>query len=114
TSFLLIVMIVSVLVFLTLGRPDGIGERLLRLAMVPVIGGISYELIRLSDRGYRNRFWRMFILPGLWLQRLTTREPDRSQLEVAIVALRAALDEDVAQMPGVEVLDGAAELKKVA
>ncbi len=114
TSFLLIVMIVSILVFLTLGRPDTLGERLLRLAFVPVIGGISYELIRLSDRGYRNRFWRMFILPGLWLQRLTTREPDRSQLEVALVALRAVLDEDVAAIPGVEVLEGAAELKKVA
>ena len=114
TSFLLIVMIVSILVFLTLGRPDTIPERLLRLAFVPVIGGISYELIRLSDKGYRSRFWRVFILPGLWLQKLTTREPDHSQLEVAIVALKAALGEDVAALPNVEVLDGEAVLKKVA
>ncbi len=114
TSFLLIVMIVSILVFLPLGRPDTIPERLLRLAFVPVIGGISYELIRLSDKGYRSRFWRMFILPGLWLQKLTTREPDHSQLEVAIVALKAALCEDVAALPNVEVLDGEAVLKKVA
>ncbi len=114
TSFLLMVMIVSILVFLTLGKPDTIGERLLRLAFVPVIGGISYELIRLSDKGYRSRFWRVFILPGLWLQKLTTREPDHSQLEVAIVALKAALGEDVAALPNVEVLDGEAVLKKVA
>ena len=114
TSFLFLFMIVSILVFLTLGKPDTIGERLLRLAFVPVIGGISYELIRLSDKGYRSRFWRVFILPGLWLQKLTTREPDHSQLEVAIVALKAALGEDVAALPNVEVLDGEAALKKVA
>jgi uncharacterized protein YqhQ len=101
TSFLLIVMIVSIMVFMFLGRPATVGERLLRIAFVPLIGGISYELIRLSDRGYRYSFWRIFIAPGLWLQRLTTNEPDLSQLEVAIVALKAALGEEVGALPNV-------------
>jgi uncharacterized protein YqhQ len=108
TSFLLIVMIVSILVFMTLGRPESLGDRLLRLAFIPVIGGISYEFIRLSDKGYRNAFWRLFILPGLWLQRLTTKEPDHQQLEVAIVALKAALGEKVEILPNVVVNDGEA------
>ena len=105
TSFLLIVMVVSILVFMFLGRPSTIGERLVRIAFVPLIGGISYELIRLSDKGYRNSFWRIFIVPGLWLQRLTTNEPDKSQLEVAIIALKAALGEEVAALPNVVVMD---------
>ena len=108
TSFLLIVMLVSIFVFMFLGRPENVAERLLRIAFVPLIGGISYELIRLSDKGYRYSFWRIFIAPGLWLQRLTTEEPDKSQLEVAIVALKAALGEDVAALPNVVVagIDG--------
>jgi uncharacterized protein YqhQ len=103
TSFLLIVMLVSIFVFMTLGRPETVADRLLRLAFIPLIGGISYEFIRLSDKGYRNAFWRFFILPGLWLQRLTTKEPDRGQLEVAIVSLKAALGEDVTVLPNVVV-----------
>lgn len=92
TSFLLIVMVVSIFVFMFLGKPLDLGDRLLRLAFIPLIGGISYELIRLSDVGAKKSFWRPFILPGMWLQRLTTKEPDESQLEVAIVALKCALD----------------------
>ena len=103
TSFLLIVMLVSIFVFMTLGRPETVGDRLLRLAFIPIIGGISYEFIRLSDKGYRNAFWRFFILPGLWLQRMTTKEPDLGQLEVAIVALKAALGEEVTLLPNVVV-----------
>lgn len=114
TSFLLIVMIVSIFVFMALGKPDTIGERLIRLAFIPVIGGISYELIRLSDRGYKNRFWRIFIVPGLWLQKLTTKEPDLDQLEVAIVALKASLDQDLAAHPDVELLQESEALRKVA
>jgi uncharacterized protein YqhQ len=105
TSFLLIVMLVSIFVFMALGRPETVADRLLRLAFIPVIGGISYEFIRLSDKGYRHTFWRLFILPGLWLQRLTTQEPDLTQLEVAIVSLKAALGEQVELLPNV-VVDG--------
>jgi uncharacterized protein YqhQ len=103
TSFLLIVMIVSIFVFMMLGRPETVGDRLLRLAFIPLIGGISYEFIRLSGKGYGHPFWNLLIAPGLWLQRLTTREPDPSQLEVAIVALKAALGEAVESLPNVVV-----------
>ena len=108
TSFLLIVMLVSIFVFMALGRPETVGDRLLRLAFIPLIGGISYEFIRLSDKGYRIAFWRFFIEPGLWLQRLTTKEPDLGQLEVAIVSLKAALGERVELLPNVVVEDGKA------
>lgn len=105
TSFLLIVMLVSIFVFMFLGKPDDVGERLIRLAFIPLIGGLSYELIRLSDKGFKSGLWRPFILPGLWLQRLTTKEPDESQLEVAIVALKCALNLDVSEFPNV-VIEG--------
>ena len=101
TSFLLIVMIVSIFVFMFLGKPLDLGDRLLRLAFIPLIGGLSYEFIRLSDAGANNRFWRLFILPGLWLQKLTTKEPDAGQLDVALVALKCALNLDVSDHPGV-------------
>ncbi len=106
TSFLLIVMIVSIFVFMFLGRPDGIGERLVRLALVPLIGGLSYELIRLSDRNCHSLLWRPFIAPGLWLQKLTTREPAKDQLEVALVALKSALGEDLRGQANVVVVEG--------
>ena len=97
TSFLLIVMIVSILVFMFLGKPETVSERLIRLAFIPLIGGISYEFIRLSAKEYKNKFFRILVQPGLWLQRLTTKEPDESQLEVAIVAMKTALGKE----PGV-------------
>jgi uncharacterized protein YqhQ len=96
TSFLMIVMVVSILVFMFLGKPDTLIERLIRIAFVPVIGGISYEFIRLSEKAGQNPFTRLFILPGLWLQKITTKEPDDSQIEVALVALRCALKMDPA------------------
>lgn len=94
TSFLLIVMLVSIIVFMFLGKPDNISDRLLRLAFVPLIGGLSYELIKLSAKGYQYPFFRIFILPGLWLQKITTSEPDDAQLEVAMVALKSAIGSD--------------------
>ncbi|MEK7728615.1 MAG: DUF1385 domain-containing protein, partial [candidate division KSB1 bacterium] len=109
TSFLLIVMLVSIIVFMFLGKPENVVERLQRLAFIPLIGGISYEFIRLSGKGFGNPVWNFFIAPGLWLQRLTTRAPDLSQLEVAIVALRAALGEEVETLPNV-VVEGEQEL----
>ncbi len=104
TSFLLIVMVVSILVFMFLGKPTTIGERLLRLAFVPVIGGISYELIKLSAKAYRYAIFRVFILPGLWLQKITTIEPDDGQLEVAMVALKCAIGQDPTVGPSKVVL----------
>ena len=91
TSFLVVVLLVSIVVFIFLGKPHSIETRLLRLAFVPVIGGISYEFIRLSAKVQHSAWAKPFIAPGLWTQRITTQEPDESQLEVALVALKGAL-----------------------
>ena len=89
TNFLLIVMVVAVFVYSVIPRPSiwfVIGSR---IVLVPVIAGLSYEVIRLAAKNM-NRLWvRALMRPGLWLQRLTTREPDLDQLEVAIASLRA-------------------------
>ena len=92
TSFLLIVMVISILVFMFLGRPHGISGRLTRLLFVPLIGGISYELTRLSRKKKNSKIVKILIAPGLWLQKITTKEPDEKQLEVAIAALKSALE----------------------
>lgn len=97
TSFLLIVMLVSILVFLFLGRPDTIPDRLTRLLFVPVIGGISYELIRLSGKYAENKLALWLIKPGLWFQRITTKEPDEAQIEVALTALKSSLSQDFSE-----------------
>jgi uncharacterized protein YqhQ len=102
TSFLLIVMLVSILVFVFLGRPQDMTDRLIRFLFLPVIGGISYEIIRLSHSRFGRWLSRTLILPGLWMQALTTREPDESQMEVAIVALKAALDIEIPDSPSIE------------
>jgi uncharacterized protein YqhQ len=96
TSFLMFVMLVSILVFMMLGKPEGVGERLLRLAFVPVIGGISYEFIKLSGRKAGASWMRPFIGPGLMLQRITTREPSQEQIAVAMAALQAVLEAEAA------------------
>jgi len=84
TSFLLMVMVASIFVFMLLGRPETIGDRLQRFLLIPLIGGVSYEIIRLSGRHADHPLMRLLIAPGLWLQRITTREPSLDQLEVAI------------------------------
>ncbi len=93
TNFLLIVMIVSIIMFSFLGWPD-LWERILsRIVLLPVVAGIAYEIIRFAGRS--NSKWVHYsILPGLWLQKLTTREPSDDQIEVAIRALEAAKPEE--------------------
>jgi len=91
TSFLFFVMLISIVVFSFLGRPENIPDRLQRLAFVPLIGGLAYEAIKLSGKYGKSWFVRPAILPGLLLQRITTSEPDDDQLTVAMAALRAAL-----------------------
>ncbi len=91
TSFLFFVMIISILVFVFLGKPDNVPDRLLRLCFVPVIGGLAYEAIKLSGK-FSGAWWlKPAIQPGLWLQKITTSPPDDSQVEVAMAALKAAL-----------------------
>lgn len=91
TSFLLIVMVIS-MAFMFFIKAESRGMRLLlRLAMIPVIAGVSYEFIRLAGRS-ENRFVSMLSKPGLWLQKLTTREPDDDMVEVAIASVEAVFD----------------------
>jgi len=92
TSFLLIVMIVAIFVFAPLGLPAWYWLIATRILGVPVIAGISYEIIRLAARHRERRWVALLTAPGLALQRLTTREPDLAQLAVALAALRAVLD----------------------
>lgn len=93
TSFLLIVLIVSILVFSLVTWSSVLTRVLLKLLLLPVVVGISYEIIRFAGR-HDNSFLRFLLAPGLWLQRLTTREPDDSQLEVAIKSLQAVLTDN--------------------
>ncbi len=98
TSFLVFVMMISILVFMFLGRPETIGDRLLRLAFLPVIGGISYEFIKLSGKKAGQRWMKPFVWPGLMLQKITTNEPTDDQVEVAMAALDAALQADANEL----------------
>ena len=98
TSFLMFVMLISVAVFIPLGKPETIGERLIRLAFLPVIGGISYEFIKLSAKQSCARFMKPFVWPGLMLQKITTREPDDGQVMVAMAALQSALEAEAADI----------------
>jgi uncharacterized protein YqhQ len=91
TSFLLIVMVVSIVVFIFTGRPDSVRERLARLVVVPLIAGISYEVTRLAGKYREGLVMRIISAPGLALQRFTTREPSDDQIEVALEALRQTL-----------------------
>ncbi|MBC7218254.1 MAG: DUF1385 domain-containing protein [Candidatus Caldatribacterium sp.] len=94
TSWLLVVMVVSILIFSLLGRPGILVRIVSRILVVPVVAGLAYEAIKLLSRNRRSFLARIVSLPGLWLQYLTTREPDRAQLEVAFAALRGSLGED--------------------
>ncbi len=88
TSFILVVMIVSILVFSLLGRPDFIHRIFYKLMLMPVIAGISYEVIRYTGR-HQNWGWvHLLSYPGLLLQKITTREPTDDQIEIAIAAMK--------------------------
>lgn len=91
TSFLLFVVLVSVIVFFFI-RVDNMALKLiLRIALVPVIAGISYEIIRLAGRS-DNIVVRIISAPGLWMQKLTTKEPDEDMIKVAIASVEAVFD----------------------
>lgn len=105
TAFLLWVVVLSIFVFALIGHPSlpmSIGARIL---LVPVIAAISYEILRLGARFYHLLPVRLIIQPGLWLQRLTTRQPTDDQVEVAIAALQNVLVSDgIVAMPAVEMI----------
>ncbi|MHB8470922.1 MAG: DUF1385 domain-containing protein [Gaiellaceae bacterium] len=91
TAFLLWVMVLAVFVFAFFGRPHWYWLILERVAFLPLIAGLAYELIRFAGKHQGNRVLMTLLAPGLWLQRLTTREPSLEQLEVSIRALREVL-----------------------
>ena len=91
TSFLLIVMIVAIFVFAPIGLPAWYWLLFSRIVGVPLIAGLSFEIIKWAGRNRRKRWVRGVMWPGLQLQKLTTREPDPEQLAVAIAALDAVL-----------------------
>lgn len=93
TNFLMIVMLISMFIFTFLGWPNLIERILSRVVLMPVIAGVSYEIIRFAGAHADNSLVRAAIMPGLLLQKLTTRQPDDSQIEVAIASLKAVLPE---------------------
>lgn len=98
TNFLMIVMLISMFIFTFLGWPSLLERIASRIILMPVIAGVSYELIRYAGAHTDNLLVRIAITPGLLLQKLTTRQPDDSQIEVAIASLKAVVPpEDLAQ-----------------
>src|SRR5207302_1001448 len=91
TAFLLWVMVIAIFVFAFFGRPAWYWLVATRILLLPVIAGIAYELIRFAGKHQQNRILMTVLAPGLWLQRLTTREPTLDQLEVSIRALKEVL-----------------------
>jgi uncharacterized protein YqhQ len=102
TSFLLIVVMLAIFLFavadtvveIMIGHRPFVLQRLAtHFSLLPLLAGISYELLKLSGKKRDSRLMQWLAAPGLWLQKITTREPDDAQLEVAIVALKSALGE---------------------
>jgi uncharacterized protein YqhQ len=107
TSFLLIVLVVSIFVFAFVGRPVWYLLILSRIVLVPLIAGISFEIIRFAGRHETNPVIRVVMAPGLALQWMTTKHPDSSQVEVAIAALEKVIElepQDRPPVKGVEVM----------
>ncbi len=92
TNFMLVVMVISILVFSLLGKTNIWVRLLSRIALLPVVAGLSYEFIKFAGKHSDNPLLRILITPGLWLQKLTTGEPDDSMLEVSIQALTKVIE----------------------
>lgn len=88
---MLIVMLISILFFMFIRVDSKPLQLLLRLVLIPVIAGVSFEFIRLAGR-YDNWFMNILSQPGLWMQRLTTKEPDDDMIEVGIASVEAVFD----------------------
>jgi uncharacterized protein YqhQ len=111
TSFLLVVMIVAIFVFAPIGLPSWWILLITRIAGVPLIAGISFEIIKFAGRNRARRWVRLVMWPGLQLQKLTTREPDLDQLAVAIAAMDAVL---AVETPGQQSADDLVGVEVVA
>jgi uncharacterized protein YqhQ len=97
TNFLLLVMVITIFVFALFGNP-GVWWRIgSRIIAIPIIAGIAFEVLRLGARFPKSRVIHAFMVPGLWLQRITTKPPDRSQIEVAIASFNEVLRREAEQ-----------------
>jgi uncharacterized protein YqhQ len=94
TAFLLWVMVIAIFVFAFVGRPEWYWLITSRIVLLPVIAGLAYEVIRYAGMHQSNRILMTLLAPGLWLQRLTTREPSDDQVEVSILALRRVVERE--------------------
>jgi len=99
TSFIFMVLFVGILVHALVGWPAWHWRLLSRLLLLPVVAGVSYELVKLAGAHKGSRLLGMLVAPGMWLQKITTREPTPDQIEVAIRALEEALRLDAARTP---------------
>ncbi len=94
TAFLMIVLIVAILTFSLAGNPPLLIKIASRILLLPVVAGVSYEILRFSGRHTENPLLRPFLMPGLMLQKITTREPSEDQIEVALAALKQVVGEE--------------------
>ncbi len=99
TAFLLWVMVIAIFVFAFVGRPALHWLVLSRVALLPLIAGLAYEVIRFAGKHQGNRLLMTLLAPGLWLQRLTTREPTLDQIQVSIQALQRVIEREQAETP---------------
>lgn len=102
TNFLIIVMIITIFVFTLFGTPGLVWRVASRILAIPVIAGIAYEALRLGARFEGSLVMRVLMAPGIWLQKITTQEPDEAQIEVAIASFDEVLrrEEEAAQAQG--------------
>jgi len=94
TAFLMIVLVVAILTFSLVGNPPLLIKIISRLLLLPVVAGVSYEILRFSGKHAKNPLLKPFLLPGLMLQKITTREPSDDQLEVALKAIKHVVDRE--------------------
>src|SRR5262245_7812468 len=109
TTFLFLVVIISIIVFTFIGKPANIGQHLLRVACMPLIAGVAFEFIRLSGKYFDRPFVRAIAWPGMQFQRLTTREPDLDMCAVAIASLQKVMGD-----PAIDAARKAGGLKEVS
>lgn len=98
TNFLFIVIMISIVFFSFFGRPPLLERIVIHIALLPVIAGTSYEVLKLAGGEKVNPIVRILATPGLWLQKLTTRTPSKDQIEVAIASLQAVLDQEAEEV----------------
>jgi uncharacterized protein YqhQ len=110
TAFLLWVMVIAIFVFALVGRPEWYWLIASRILLLPVIAGLAYELIRYAGKHQDNRALMTLLAPGLWLQRLTTREPTDDQVEVSIQALQRVMEKEAAETPEQRKLESRVEV----